>query len=367
MKILFVIDTLGSGGAQRLLLNLANGLSAYFETTVLIYNSKEKFFNFFKDDIKIVKIKRTKGKGVKFGVFIGIWKEIYKSEIVISYMPSTNIYCILGKLFFNWKAKIICNEVSISNILESKFKRLITNISYIFATHIVCNTNAQRNYLKEYFFLKNKTSTIYNGCDKIPFKKRFEKEVQNKKLIIIGRIAYPKNGIRLLLALKLFYKKHKFLPKVEWAGRVDNSNKENELIYDEMIGVLRKNPVLKNNFKFVGEIQNIIEFYEEADGLISPSIYEGLPFVICEAMLNGCPILATNISDNNIILGNKEEKGFLCDPLSVTSICEGIEKLVFIKEEKITKMTLNSRIFAEKNLTEKTMVEKYKLLIENSL
>ena len=81
-------------------------------------------------------------------------------------------------------------------------------------------------------------------------------------------------------------------------------------------------------------------------------------------MFSGCPVLASDIADNNIILGRNEERGFLCDPLSVKSILNGLEKLVFNPETKIKKMTLNARKFAEKNLANKIMVEKYKTLIE---
>ena len=364
MKILFVIDTLGSGGAQRLLFNLANGLSENYQTSILVYNSKENFFNIFKKEIRVNYIKKTLGKGAKLSTLFGIWKHINNSDIVISFMPSSNIYCALSKALFNWEKILICNEVSINNILESKFKRLITNFLYFFATHIICNTNTQKNYLKKYNFLKNKTSTIFNGCDILPFNKRPKKIFTNKRLIIVGRIAYPKNGIRLLKALKLFHEKYKFLPIIEWAGRIDNSRTENNLVYNKMINFLDCNPKLNKSFKFVGEIKNITEFYKNSDGLISPSIYEGLPFVICEAMFSGCPVLASDIADNNIILGRNEERGFLCDPLSVKSILNGLEKLVFNPETKIKKMTLNARKFAEKNLANKIMVEKYKTLIE---
>ena len=38
MKLLLVIDNLESGGAQRLLSNLANGLSKIYDTNIFLYN-----------------------------------------------------------------------------------------------------------------------------------------------------------------------------------------------------------------------------------------------------------------------------------------------------------------------------------------
>ena len=43
MKLLLVIDTLRSGGAQRLFVNLLNGLSDIYDTEILIYNSTGNF------------------------------------------------------------------------------------------------------------------------------------------------------------------------------------------------------------------------------------------------------------------------------------------------------------------------------------
>ena len=363
MRILLVIDTLGSGGAQRLLANLANGLSDSYNTTILVYNSSGESFHVFNSKVNIIEIKKSPGKGIKIDIIFKIWREMRKRDIIISYMPSSNIYCVLSRLFFNLNKKLICNEVSINNALESKSKRIITNIAYIFASYIVCNTYKQKIYLQKYLFLKNKVTTILNGCDDIPFKQRFKIKPKERKYIIIGRVAFPKNGLRLLNALKLFHDKHSFLPKIEWAGRIDNSRYENNKIYREMLIFLKENPSINDNFKFVGEIKNIINFYNRADGLISGSIYEGLPYVICEAMFNGCPILASDIADNSKILGKHEEKGILCDPLSVKSIFEGLEKLVFLPEKKIKKMTFNARKFAENNLTNKKMIDQYKNLI----
>ena len=363
MKLLLVIDTLESGGAQRLFVNLANGLSQYFEIRVLVYNSTGNIFHSCNRDIKIIQIKKTRFKGFKLNILKRIWDEQRKSDMVISYMPSSNIYCAISRLFFNWDKKLICNEVSINNQLESKFKRFITNFSYILASSVVCNTYKQAKYLNKFFFLKNKTITIFNGCNEIKYKERIKKEANKKKLIVVGRIAYPKNGLRFLKALKLFHNKYNFLPYVEWAGRVDSSRQENKNLYKQMLIFLKNNNDVNKFFKFAGEIKDINSFYANSDGLILPSIYEGLSYVICEAMFNGCPILATNISDNKFILGENSEKGLICDAFSEKSIFEGIEKLVFLKYPKLIKMTLRARLFADNHFTVDKMINTYKKLI----
>ena len=153
------------------------------------------------------------------------------------------------------------------------------------------------------------------------------------------------------------------MPKVKWAGRIDDTTFENNEMYKKMIDFLNKNQNVNNSFEFIGEIKDIYSLYEDADGLISPSIYEVLPYVICESMLKGCPVLASNIADNALILGRNSEKGLLCNPLSVKSISKGIEKIVFLDQKELLKMTLNARKYAEDNFSNTQMIDKYQTLI----
>ena len=215
MKLLLVIDTLRSGGAQRLFVNLLNGLSDIYDTEILIYNSTGNFYYPYKKNIKTTIIKKTPRNGFKFYTFYIIWSEMRKADIIISFMPSSSIYCCLSRSIFNWNNILICKEVSINNKNENNFKNLIKNYFYILASHIVCNTHKQKRYLSKYKFLRTKISTIFNGCDSknIKFKKKLFNNSRNKTFIVVGRIAFPKNGLRFLKALKLFYKKINSCPK----------------------------------------------------------------------------------------------------------------------------------------------------------
>ena len=75
-----------------------------------------------------------------------------------------------------------------------------------------------------------------------------------------------------------------------------------------------------------------------------PSIYEGLPNVICEAMLFGCPVIASDVSDNSVILGKNNERGILCDPHSPMSIYDAIERLEHMSNTARLRMIKSARI-----------------------
>lgn len=55
---------------------------------------------------------------------------------------------------------------------------------------------------------------------------------------------------------------------------------------------------------FVGNKLNVNEFYSAMDIFIFPSLYEGLPFTLIEAQVNGLPILASSNISKNVKLNN---------------------------------------------------------------
>lgn len=81
------------------------------------------------------------------------------------------------------------------------------------------------------------------------------------------------------------------------------------------------------NVHFYGFISNdlLSSFYHNADLFIFPSLYEGLPTVVLEAMSSGLPIITTNIpSLRNFI---KSDFGILVEPGNVNEISKAIEHI----------------------------------------
>lgn len=363
MRIFFVIDNLSSGGAQRLLINTAEGLSKKHQTRIILYNSKLDFYSGQIKNIPIKNLITKKSKGFSIRKVFALRREIKNADLVISYMPRSSIYVFLSNIFLKKKYHIAV-EVSVLNKAESHLKRFLVNFTYLFVDHIVCNNNIQAKSLSKNIFLGNKVSIIWNGCKKLNFVNRKKRKNELINFIVVGRVAYPKNGLRFLKSLKIFYEKYKFLPNIKWIGRRDYSDKFNLKINQEMDSFLNKNPIISEKFSFIGEKQDIEKEYTNADAIILPSIFEGYPpFVICEAMLNGCPVIASQISDYDIVLGKKGERGITFNPYSLEDMANSLNKFIKLTQKEVDIMTLNARKFAERHLMIDNMVSSYNGII----
>lgn len=364
MRILFVIDSLGSGGAQRLFVNIVNGISEQHDVSVFLYNANSDFFrNDLAPNISVQQLDRGAKGGFSLKVVRVLRRQILNTDVVVSFLPTANIYCALAGITSRRVRHIAC-EMSVVNETESTARRTLANIANFLSSHVICNSFTQANYIRRKLGMSRKVSTIWNGCTDIPFAARPLRDAKSLSMIVVGRVAYPKNGVRLLHALRLFHERNGFVPKVIWAGR-DDSDERAKSMKLEMVKFLEKHPMVAERFSFAGEVSNIENLYSTADTLILPSIYEGVPNVICEAMLSGCIVIATRISDNERILGAHEERGFLCDPLSPKDICLAIERRCATTAASFEKMTLDARYFAEENFSMPKMIDGYENIIKS--
>lgn len=366
MKILIVIDSLGSGGAQRLKGNLAKSLLDLGHVVELfIYNPKDDFFasEFQSYGIKIHAVEKEK-EGFSVYVVHQLRSILLKNNYdgVISSMHAPSIYAALAMIGSTRGRLIVCEESS-SNAPVPIFKKLLFYLASLSAHSVVANSFNEARLLKKRPGLLKKTHAILNGFE-IPTLSKDQVVTQNKdlKLLVVGRIAYPKNGVNLLKALSLFYERNGWIPKVEWAGRKDGSFDKSIEMQKEMDKYLLKNTKLSSKWTWLGEVKDITSLYRKSDALLLVSIYEGLPMVICEAMIEGCFVIASNVCDHPFIIGD-EERGLLCNPLSPESICNSIERLSVMSFSEKSNMIKNAREFAELNFDQGSMASAYESLL----
>jgi glycosyltransferase involved in cell wall biosynthesis len=109
--------------------------------------------------------------------------------------------------------------------------------------------------------------------------------------------------------------------------------------------------------KWAGWIDSntLVAFYQMAEALLLPSLFESFGMPILEAMASGCPVVTSNC------YGSKEISGgaaLLVDPLSVDSIAEGIRRAVTqpqVRQELIDKGHERAQLFTWQRCARQTL------------
>lgn len=358
-KILCLIDSLGSGGAQRQIVGLAyllreNGYDVHLACYHPIYFYEDWVISHHIPLIKLLP------KHDKISKYLTI-RKLQKRECfnwIIAYIDGPTVIsallkCLLGG--FN----LIVSERNVTQRI-SKVER-IKFFFYRFADFIVPNSYSQQRFIEtNYPQLAKKTVTITNFVNTDEFVPMDEIPMKNNiiKVLVVGRINPQKNIKRFLQALKVVERKH--LPlSVKWIGDVDDMN----IAYNKECLNLVHELRLEAMIQFYPATRTIIKEYQQCDVFCLPSLFEGFPNVVCEAMSCGKPIICSHVCDNPYIV-QEGINGFLFNPLSIDDIYKSLERFCQMDWEQRTQMAQNSRSIAIDLFSEKAFISKYIHLIE---
>ena len=354
-KILCFTDSLISGGAQRQIVGLAKLLHEKGYNVKLIYYHPIEFYKSFLDE-NGVQNELIQGASDKSRRLFLIAKKImeFNPDVVISYLDTPNIISCLLKAC-GMKYKLIASERNTTQTL-SKFER-IKFFMMRWADFIVPNSYSQEDFIRTHFpKLNSKLYTITNFVDTNVFSPVVLKKTSTCRIISVGRVTEQKNTMNLLKAIKVIMEKgYDF--HVDWYGYSAPSYKERCEKY------INENN-LTDVFTFCNPTKEIVNKYRENDVFILPSIYEGFPNVICEAMSCGLPILCSNVCDNATIVKDGDN-GYLFNPLSIEDMVEKILCFLTLTTEAKVLMGERSRQLSLKQFSEESFIEKYINLIEN--
>src|SRR6185437_7927887 len=316
MRILCVIDSLGSGGAQRQLVELAKGFKKKGrDVSFLVYHSE----NFFKDllDESGIRVKEIidpnyLSRLIKMRKFI----RDGNFDVVLSFLEAANFICEISGLPSR-KWKLIVGERSANPKILKSFKLRFYRWFHLFADYGVANSFENLKIVKQINPLlpERKCKVISNMVDLDQWKPSsnyIPLKFNRLKILTAGSHLFNKNLNGLIEGVNELETKEKEKLIINWYGKLGSDSS-----YKEGLDLITTYS-LENIFNFYPETLELPDRMQEADVVGLFSYYEGLPNVVCEGMATGKPIIASNISDVPLLVSQKN--GFLCDPNDFKSI-----------------------------------------------
>ena len=357
-KVLCIIESLGSGGAERQMSGLAMLLKQRgYEVEVWMYYPQDFYRGKLEDaGIKCRFVKRARNKFIRIPVLSREVKK-WNPDVVITYLPTaSSVGCVLKRLGVIKRLIVSERNTSQNYGLRERFRFLLYRMA---ADWVVPNSYSQAQFIKDKEpKLEKRIKVITNFVDTDYFSPGNEspRDSEDLRMVCVGRVMQQKNILPFIQAFSKARADGVNI-SVDWYGQNLNDN-----YYDECAAAI-KELRLDDNFRFHAPSSNIVECYRNANVFCLPSIYEGFPNVLCEAMSCGLPILCGRVCDNPRIV-EEGANGFLFDPYSIDDIVNGIKKIYNTSFQELKQIGINNRNKSLKMFSTDAFIDKYLHLME---
>lgn len=343
MKILQIITLSELGGAQSVVINLANRLADKNEVMVVAGQEDGKMWSLLNAAVKQECCPYLQRALSPINDLLTVF---YFRKLYLRYKPDiihlhSSKAGLLGRLAFPPR-KIIYTVHGFDSIRLAYRKYLPLERMMQFACKAIVGVSRydEKNLITE--GIKHQVSCVYNGITPPAPAIGISLDLPSKyaKIVLcIARLSPQKNSA-LFMSIAALLPEYAFV----WLG--------NQTPVDEHPG----------NVFFMGNILGASRYNAIADLFILPTNYEGLPIVIIEAMSYGKPVVASDVGGISEIV-KTGETGYVVKN-DATAFAEKIKYL--LENEKVYKrFSENARIHFEKELTVDKMTSSY-LEIYNS-
>jgi len=370
IKILYIITSSGIGGAERILYYTATGLNYNkydisvcslkkkgeiaralekqgIEVYCLHMGGRERFLGWLSSIIALIRL---------FPYLIRI-----RPTIIHSFLFRANILArITGYLT---GVPIVISSVRVMGGEKKYFHYVEMITSFMVDHYVAVSESVQKHIIDKSRISNEKISVIYNGVNiksqdnaygqnvKVPL------TIQNEDRILmtVGRLHEQKGHCYLIQAIS---KVRKEFPKVKLlvTGEGEEENNLKKLV---------KSLDLTNEVIFAGLSSDIEEILPMAELFILPSLWEGLPNALLEAMAAGKPVVATKVGGIPEIVVHGET-GILIPPRDHDALAIAIIDLLQ-NRLKAKDMGEAARIRAGKRFSFYKMIEKTENLYQELL
>ncbi|WP_242271460.1 glycosyltransferase [Bacillus cereus group sp. BfR-BA-01310] len=361
--VLFVINNLNCGGAEKSLISLLNTMDySRYNVDLFLFKHEGLFLNKIPKQVNVLEeppeyqlfdmpIKAAIVKCLRQGrldiallrVCAGyifkseknkarceqrVWRYLSKSlqniskkyDVAIGYLEKNPVYFCIDKVNANKKIGFIHTDYDKlgmdPNIDMGYFRSL---------DHIVTVSEECANVLKQRFSIYNdKIGVIHNIVSPSTINKMSQEKVdlerKGVKLVSVGRLSHEKGFDLAIEACKNlvgdgYEIKWYIIGEGEGRGKLEKMIEENHL---------------QDHFLLLGLKENPYPYIREADIYVQPSRFEGKSIAIDEAKILHKPIVVTNFSTAKDQIKN-EENGLIID-MDAHSLSEGIKKLIHNEE-----------------------------------
>lgn len=326
IKVLHLCSSAGFFGAENVIIELSKMMKFLgCDPVVGVFN------NLFNPHLELAN--EAKKNGIKVTVFPCRSKLDFRTvKIIRSFINKNNVdllhthgyksnlYGLLGST--NETVKVATNHMWIKSNTRARIYCMFDSILIRFFEKIIAVSDPIRRDMLKKGITSDKIEVIYNGIDPERFKKIFDNKKLKKQFNIpakskvigtVGSLTIEKGHIYFIEAANKVLKTYpniKFL--IVGEGRCRKVLEEK--VYNRRI---------ERNVIFAGLRTDMPEIYSLIDVFVLPSLIEGMPMVLLEAMASSKPVIATNVgSVPEAVIDNNT--GLLVSPRDIENLAKAM-------------------------------------------
>lgn len=351
MHILIINNGLASGGTERHSLGIANEfVDKGCKVTILATYPSNHFFK-LRPEISFIEPNFQRNNTNKYIYLVKLIFYIRKNikkispDIILSFNEWTNAYVILASLGLN--TSVYVAEMMHPDVKLPMVTYLLKAKLYAKANGVITQTSYGKEVVERVTGSKN-TVVIPNPINLIE-----RKPCEKRKIIIsVGRLEVVKGHNLLLEAFALLNDK-------SWNLHIVGDGSLKELLIKKAIEL-----GISDRVNFLGMLSDFSYELSEAEIFVLPSLKEGFPNALIEAMSVPLACISGDYYPGNNDLVVNGENGLLFQPGSVQSLLEAL--MVLTKDSALRdKLSKNAYLIRDKLDSKKIASQYLDFIIEN--
>lgn len=298
------------------------------------------------DGLRVNRVRALKPKFIKYAYFClqilltlrGFRPDVIHAQAMWTGLPALMTKRLIGRPYLVWAQG--------SDIyFPRQFKGLISRLVLRKANAVIALTEDMKREMQK--VCSRDIFVIGNGVDAEKFGRLSKEEARNqmgikkgeKAVIFVGSLV-PVKGVRYLIEAMAIVRQANPATRLLIVG--DGVEKHN-------LETLAYRLNLERNVTFCGRLDNeeVPKYLAASDVFVLPSLSEGFPVSIAEAMAAGLPVVTTRVRGLSELVGDGKN-GFLVNPENPAQLAEKL-LLVLTNDALQAEMSSNNKAWAKLN------------------
>ena len=302
MKILHVITSLDTGGAERLMVDLLPLLREKGnEVELLLFNGEETLFKkelerkgIIIHDLPLAgKINRLLGGVYNPFIVFKIRPFLKDYDIIHTHNTACQLYVPISKRIFVGNTRLITTEHNSTNRRRTLgWFKPIDRWMYKQYLYIICIADQTRINLENYIGLSNRIKTIYNGVDISKFIKPINNILGKENFVITMVAAFRSQKDQDTLVKAMLHLPRQY--RLQFVGIGERI---------KHVEAMCMNLSLSDRVSFLGLRTDVTDILEKSDVIVLSSHWEGLSLSSIEGMASGRAFIASDVDGLREMVG----------------------------------------------------------------